>query len=65
MDTVTPPTPSHNPREMSALGWIIAAGIALVLMPLWPLLAIMWVLGKRGGRGKERGEKHPDDEIPV
>lgn len=62
MDTVTPPTPGHFAPEMTAFGWMMAGGIALVLMPLWPLLAIMWILGKRG---KERGRKHPDDEIPI
>jgi hypothetical protein len=65
MDTVTPPTPMHSARDMSAFGWMMAAGIALVLMPLWPLLAIMWIIGKRGDRGKAKGEKHPDDEIPI
>ncbi|MEF8771226.1 DUF7535 family protein [Halodesulfurarchaeum sp.] len=65
MDTVTPPTPGHFAPEMSAFGWMMAAGIALILMPLWPLLAIMWILGKTGTRGKKRGEKHPDDDIPI
>ncbi|AOW80678.1 hypothetical protein HTSR_1503 [Halodesulfurarchaeum formicicum] len=62
MDTVTPPTPTHTAPEMSVLGWIIAAGIALVLLPVWPLLAIMWIIGKQG---KDKGEKHPEDEIPI
>ncbi len=65
MDTVTPPTPGHWAPEMSVFGWMMAAGIALVLMPLWPLLAIMWVIGKQGDWGKERGEKHPEDDIPI
>jgi hypothetical protein len=50
---------------MAAFGWMMAIGIALVLMPLWPLLAIMWFLGRRGEPGKTRGEKHPDDDIPI
>jgi hypothetical protein len=65
MDTVTPPTPGHFVPEMTAFGWMMAIGIALVLMPLWPLLAIMWILGKTGSRGKEKGETHSEDDLPV
>lgn len=65
VDTVTPPTPMHNPKEMSAFGWIILFGIALVLLPLWPFIAIIWIAGKMGSPGKERGRKHPADEPPV
>jgi len=45
-DSVTPPTPWHNPPEMSAFGIIIAAGIALVLLPLWPFLALVYIAGR-------------------
>jgi hypothetical protein len=65
VDTVTPPTPLHNPPEMSAFGWMMVLGIALVLLPLWPFIAIIWIAGKMGAPGKERGVKHPADEPPV
>ena len=45
-NSVTQPTPWHTTREMSAFGIIIAAGIALVLLPLWPFLAILYVAGR-------------------
>ncbi|WP_050047855.1 DUF7535 family protein [Halanaeroarchaeum sulfurireducens] len=45
-DSVTQPTPWHHAPEMSAFGIIIAAGIALVLLPLWPFLAILYVAGR-------------------
>lgn len=46
VDSVTPPTPWHNPPEMSAFGIIIAAGIALVLLPLWPFIALVLIAGR-------------------
>ncbi|MFB6071036.1 MAG: hypothetical protein ABEJ76_08425 [Halanaeroarchaeum sp.] len=45
VDSVTQPTPWHNPPEMSAFGIIIAAGIALVLLPLWPFIAVLLLAG--------------------
>lgn len=45
-DSVTQPTPWHNPPEMSAFGIMIAAGIALVLLPLWPFIAALFVWGR-------------------
>jgi hypothetical protein len=45
-DSVTQPTPWHNPPEMSAFGIIIAAGIALVLLPVLPFLAIIYAVGR-------------------
>lgn len=44
--SVTSPTPWHNPPEMSAFGIIIAAGIALVLLPLWPFIAVLYLAGR-------------------
>ncbi|MFB6093965.1 MAG: hypothetical protein ABEJ77_03390 [Halanaeroarchaeum sp.] len=45
-DSVSSPTPWHNPPEMSAFGIVIAAGIALVLLPLWPFIAIVYLAGR-------------------
>lgn len=64
-DTVTPPTPMHNPKEMSAFGYMMLLGIALVLLPLWPFIAILWIAGKMGRPGRQRGREHPRDEPPV
>ncbi|MFW5965525.1 MAG: DUF7535 family protein [Halodesulfurarchaeum sp.] len=58
MDTVTPPTPTHTAPEMTAFGWMMAIGIAIVLLPLWPLLAIMWFLAKQA-------EGQTDEEIGI
>lgn len=55
----------HNPPEMSAVGWMLMLGIAFVLLPLWPFIAIIWIAGKLGQPGKERGVKHPAEEPPV
>ncbi|MFB6266544.1 MAG: hypothetical protein ABEI31_02695 [Halodesulfurarchaeum sp.] len=63
--TVTPATPLHSPWEMSAFGWMMAVGIALVLLPLWPFIAIVWILGKVGRSGKRRGERHPPEDPPI
>lgn len=65
VDTVTPPTPMHSPTEMSVFGWMMVLGIALVLLPLWPFIAILWIAGRMGRPGKERGVKHPAEEPPV
>ena len=48
-DAVSKPTPWHNPPEMSAFGYMIAGGIALVLLPLLPFIAAIYL----GGRVKQ------------
>ena len=57
--TVTPPTPLHNPPEMNAVGWMMALGIAFVLLPLWPFIILLWLVGKFGRTSKEETVKHP------
>lgn len=45
-DSVSKPTPWHNPPEMSAFGYMIAAGIVLVLLPLLPFIALLYIAGR-------------------
>jgi hypothetical protein len=52
MDTVTPPT---NPKEvlhMGLVGYLLAAGMVLILLPLLPLLLVLKLLdmARKGGR---------------
>lgn len=45
--------------EMSLIGYVLAAGTALLLLPLLPFLAVLWVFdrlfgGNRVGRAVDR-----------
>lgn len=48
-DTVTKPTPLHPVPEMSMFGYIIAAFIALILLPLFPFAVLIWLVSKVSG----------------
>lgn len=48
-DTVLPKRGMTSIPHMNAIGWIIAGGIALLLLPVLPLLAVLYLLGKRWG----------------
>lgn len=48
--TVTRSTPFDPKPEMSAVGYLVAAGTLLLLIPLLPFLAVLWLLDRlRGG----------------
>ncbi|MHC3437222.1 DUF7535 family protein [Natrialbaceae archaeon A-gly3] len=44
--TVTEPTPYERTVEMSVFGWIVAIGVALVLVPLLPVILVLWLLSR-------------------
>lgn len=46
-DTVLRPRGMTSIPHMNAIGYTIAAGIAIALLPLLPFLVAMYLLGKR------------------
>ncbi len=44
--TVSKPTGYAPNRTMSVLGYLVAIGIALVLLPLAPFIALVWLYFK-------------------
>jgi hypothetical protein len=44
--SVTPPTPSSNVPEITLTGYILAAGIGFLLLPLLPFIAVLWLIQK-------------------
>lgn len=47
--SVTPPTGSTDDGEMGVIGYLVAAGLVLVLLPLVPFLAVLWLVDRLGG----------------
>jgi len=41
--------------EMGLVGYAIAAGIGLLLLPVLPFIAVLWLLRKVGGEDESRG----------
>lgn len=39
--------------EMSLVGYVIAAGCALILLPVLPFVAVLWLLGSLGNGRRE------------
>lgn len=54
--TVTPEYFGRSDREMDAIGWLVFLGILVLLIPLLPYLALIWLIGKLTDRitGKPR-----------
>lgn len=50
LHTVTKPYRSRPDAEMNFIGIAYGAGLLLILIPLLPLLVIIWVLGKVANR---------------
>lgn len=48
-DTVLPTRGMTSIPHMNAIGLLMAAGIAIVLLPVLPLLLVLYLLGKRWG----------------
>lgn len=40
--------------EMGAIGYAIAAGVALLLLPVLPFVAVLWLPTKLGGEDERR-----------
>lgn len=48
-DTVLPTRGMTSIPHMNAIGYIIATAIGILLLPIMPLLIVMYLLGKRWG----------------
>jgi len=44
--TVTPPSGTHPDAEMDAIGWAVFVGLLIVLTPLIPIIAVIWLIAK-------------------
>ena len=44
--TVTPPSTTHPNESMDVIGWAIFLGLVVVLTPLIPIVAVIWLLAK-------------------
>jgi hypothetical protein len=44
--TVTPGVREQESVEMDVVGWLLFLGIAFLLLPLLPFVAIVWAAGK-------------------
>ncbi|XVH30354.1 DUF7535 family protein [Haloferacaceae archaeon DSL9] len=44
--TVSPRYHSHPDSEMNLLGWLYFAGLLVLLLPLLPAIAVIWVADK-------------------
>ena len=63
--SVTEPSEPEPNAEMSLIGYVLAAGSALLLIPLAPFIAVLWVIdrlfgGDRAGRTVDRVDYRTD-----
>lgn len=49
--TVTKPYRSRPDSEMSIMGMLLGLGLIMVMIPLLPFIAIIWVVSKLGAFG--------------
>jgi hypothetical protein len=47
--TVTPPSGTHPDAEMGVFGWLIFLGLLVLLLPVLPILAVIWLLDRARG----------------
>ncbi len=51
--TVTPPSGTHPDAQMDAIGWLIFLGLLILLLPVLPILIIVWLIDNvRGSLGQ-------------
>jgi hypothetical protein len=56
--SVSPRYESHGDAAMDSIGWAIFLGLLVLLVPLLPFLAIVWVLEKAvGAVARQRGNE--------
>ena len=48
--TVTPLSRTHPDQEMDLIGWLVFLGMAIVLIPLLPVILVLWLVSKLLGR---------------
>ncbi|PSP95835.1 hypothetical protein BRC91_00625 [Halobacteriales archaeon QS_4_62_28] len=44
--TVTPPSDEHDDSQMNVVGWIIFGLLAILLLPLLPVIALIWLFDR-------------------
>jgi hypothetical protein len=44
--TVTPGSKPRPDAEMDSIGWAVFLGLVILLIPMLPFLAVVWVLSK-------------------
>jgi len=44
--TVTPPSRTHPDAQMDAIGWLIFLGLLVLLLPVLPLLLVVWLISR-------------------
>ncbi|WP_310921603.1 DUF7535 family protein [Haloarcula saliterrae] len=51
--TVTPPSGTHPDAQMDVIGWLIFLGLLILLLPVLPLLLVIWLIDRaRGALGR-------------
>ncbi|WP_246971386.1 DUF7535 family protein [Natribaculum luteum] len=58
--TVTGSNPYGPTVEMSIIGYLIVAGIAVVLLPVLPFLLAVWLVVRIASMGPERESSTPE-----
>ena len=54
--TVTSPTKGKNRGDMNAVGYIIAAGVLLLLVPVLPLIIVLEIVDRLTTGSDDEGE---------
>jgi hypothetical protein len=44
--TVTPASDESDNSQMNAIGWLVFAGMLIIMLPVLPILALIWLYGK-------------------
>jgi hypothetical protein len=44
--TVTPLSTEKDNDQMNAIGWLVFAGMLVVLLPVLPVIALIWLFDK-------------------
>lgn len=58
--TVTTPTKGTNRPDMNVVGYIIAAGVLLVLVPVLPLIIVLELIDRLSGSGAGEASDQPE-----
>lgn len=54
-ETVSQPPEMEPDPEMSAIGYLVAAGSLLALIPVLPVVAVLWAYDRLTGGGSRSG----------
>jgi hypothetical protein len=50
--SVTPPTPPTSKLEITLTSYILVGGIAILMLPILPFLALLWLFQRIGGKNE-------------